>query len=130
MQLKADYVKLFEYVVPRIMKQYAGDTFYWPSSPSAGGCFANPDDENDGDAHYWDVWHGQKPFTDYRKYFFRFCSEFGFQSFPALKTIKTFTRPEDRNIFSRVMESHQKNDAANGKMLYYLSENFPLSGTF
>lgn len=124
MQLKADYVKLFEYVVPRIMKQYAGDTFYWPSSPSAGGCFANPDDENDGDAHYWDVWHGQKPFTDYRKYFFRFCSEFGFQSFPALKTIKTFTRPEDRNIFSRVMESHQKNDAANGKMLYYLSENF------
>ncbi len=83
----------------------------------------NPDDANRGDTHYWDVWHGQKPFTDYRKYFFRFCSEFGFQSFPCAKTVNSFTLEDDRNIFSRVMESHQKNDAANGKMLYYLSEN-------
>lgn len=122
--LKADYIKLFEYVIPETVKTNAPDTFFWPSSPSSGGCFANPDDENDGDAHYWDVWHGQKPFTDYKKYFFRFCSEFGFQSFPDIKTVETFTRPEDRNIFSRVMESHQKNDAANGKILYYMSENF------
>ncbi|MGN0406075.1 MAG: glycosyl hydrolase 2 galactose-binding domain-containing protein [Bariatricus sp.] len=128
--LRADYIRLFEHVIPQIMKKYAGDTFFWPSSPSAGGCFANPDDENNGDAHYWDVWHGQKPFTDYRKYFFRFCSEFGFQSFPSLKTVKTFTKPEDRNIFSRVMESHQKNDAANGKLLYYLSENFRYPESF
>ena len=71
-----------------------------------------------------DVWHGQKPFSDYQKYYFRFCSEFGFQSFPCLKTVKTFTEEADRNIFSKVMESHQKNDSANGKMLYYLSENF------
>ena len=55
--------------------------------------------------------------------FFRFCSEFGFQSFPCAKTVNSFTLEDDRNIFSRVMESHQKNDAANGKMLYYLSEN-------
>lgn len=124
MYLRADYIKLFEQVVPEVMKVCAGDTFYWPSSPSSGGCMANPDDEHNGDAHYWDVWHGQKPFTDYRKYYFRFCSEFGFQSFPSMKTIETFTLPEDRNIFSRVMESHQKNDAANGKILYYISENF------
>ena len=38
--------------------------------------------------------------------------------------MESYTRPEDRNIFSRVMEDHQKNDSANGKMLYYLSENF------
>ncbi|MCI5868476.1 MAG: glycoside hydrolase family 2 protein [Dorea sp.] len=128
--LRADYIKLFEHVIPMVMKEHAGDTFFWPSSPSSGGCFDHPDDENDGDAHYWDVWHGQKPFTDYRKYFFRFCSEFGFQSFPAMKTVKTFTRPEDRNIFSRVMESHQKNDAANGKILYYMSENFRYPESF
>ena len=124
MNLRADYIKLFEYVLPKVVKKHAPDIFFWPSSPSAGGCFAAPDDENNGDSHYWDVWHGQKPFTDYRKYFFRFCSEFGFQSFPCLKTVETFTEPEDRNIFSRVMESHQKNDAANGKILYYMSENF------
>ena len=121
--LRADYIRLFEEVLPKAVQEADGETFYWHSSPSFGGCFDNPDDANRGDTHYWDVWHGQKPFTDYRKYFFRFCSEFGFQSFPCAKTVNSFTLEDDRNIFSRVMESHQKNDAANGKMLYYLSEN-------
>lgn len=121
--LRADYIRLFEEVLPKAVQEADGETFYWHSSPSSGGCFDNPDDANRGDTHYWDVWHEQKPFTDYRKYFFRFCSEFGFQSFPCAKTVNSFTLEDDRNIFSRVMESHQKNDAANGKMLYYLSEN-------
>lgn len=121
--LRADYIRLFEEVLPKAVQEADGETFYWHSSPSSGGCFDNPDDANRGDTHYWDVWHGQKPFTNYRKYFFRFCSEFGFQSFPCAKTVNSFTLEDDRNIFSRVMESHQKNDAANGKMLYYLSEN-------
>lgn len=121
--LRADYIRLFEEVLPKAVQEADGETFYWHSSPSSGGCFDNPDDANRGDTHYWDVWHGQKPFIDYRKYFFRFCSEFGFQSFPCAKTVNSFTLEDDRNIFSRVMESHQKNDAANGKMLYYLSEN-------
>lgn len=121
--LRADYIRLFEEVLPKAVQEADGETFYWHSSPSSGGCFDNPDDANRGDTHYWDVWHGQKPFTDYRKYFFRFCSEFGFQSFPCAKTVNSFTLEDDRNIFSRVMESHQKNDAANGKMLHYLSEN-------
>lgn len=121
--LRADYIRLFEEVLPKAVQEADGETFYWHSSPSSGGCFDNPDDANRGDTHYWDVWHGQKPFTDYRKYFFRFCSEFGFQSFPCAKTVNSFTLEDDRNIFSRVMEIHQKNNAANGKMLYYLSEN-------
>ena len=130
MYLRADYIKLFEQVIPDAVRQADPDTFFWPSSPSSGGCFADPDAESDGDTHYWDVWHGQKPFTDYRNYYFRFCSEFGFQSFPGLKTISSFTLPKDRNIFSRVMESHQKNGAANGKILYYLSENFRYPSDF
>ena len=56
MYLRADYIKLFEHMIPDVMKKTDPDTFFWPSSPSAGGCFANTDDENDGDAHYWDVW--------------------------------------------------------------------------
>ncbi|MDE6743092.1 MAG: glycoside hydrolase family 2 protein [Lachnospiraceae bacterium] len=122
--LRADYIKIFEYLLPKTVKEADGETFYWPSSPSSGGCFDAPDDENRGDAHYWDVWHGQKPFEDYKEHYFRFLSEFGFQSIPSMKTIRTFTEPEDRNIFSPVMESHQKNGWANGKILYYLSENF------
>lgn len=124
MYLRADYIKLFEDILPKAVREADDMTFYWPSSPSSGGCFDEPDSDRRGDVHYWDVWHGQKPFNDYQKYFFRFCSEFGFQSFPCLKTVASFTEEKDRNIFSKVMESHQKNASANGKMLYYLSENF------
>lgn len=121
---KYDYIKLFEYIIPKILEEEDPVTFYWPSSPSSGGNFDNPWDENKGDTHYWDVWHGNKPFTEYRKFKFRYVSEFGFQSFPCLKTVETFTRPEDRNIFSRVMEMHQRNVAANGKIMTYLSSTY------
>ncbi|MDX1357979.1 MAG: glycoside hydrolase family 2 protein [Clostridia bacterium] len=119
-----EYLQLFEGVIPPIAAEEDPDRLYWPASPSSGGGFDDPNAENRGDVHYWDVWHGLKPFTEYRNFYFRFCSEFGFQSFPCLKTVETYTIPEDRNIFSYVMESHQKNGGANGKILYYLSENF------
>ena len=129
-RLKADYTRMFEDYIPRVVKECAPDTFFWPSSPSSGGCWDEPNSPGRGDVHYWDVWHGLKPFTDYRKYYFRFCSEFGFQSFPSLKTVRTFAQEKDLNIFSPVMESHQKNPSANGKILSYLSANFRYPGSF
>lgn len=125
-----DYVKMFEYILPAIVKETAPQTYWWPASPSSGGNFDAPNDENRGDNHYWDVWHGEKPFTEYRKFFFRYVSEFGFQSFPCLKSVKQFTLPDDRNIFSRVMERHQRNQAANGKILSYLSQTFRYPNSF
>lgn len=125
-----DYIKLYEYIIPQILRREDPHTFYWPSSPSSGGNFDNPWDENRGDTHYWDVWHGNKPFTEYRKFRFRYLSEFGFQSFPCLETVESFTEPEDRNIFSRVMEMHQRNVAANGKILNYLSATYLYPGSF
>ena len=121
---KYDYIKLYEYIIPKILREEDPAAFYWPSSPSSGGNYDNPWDEDRGDTHYWDVWHGNKPFTEYRKFRFRYLSEFGFQSFPCLKTVESFTLPEDRNIFSRVMEMHQRNCAANGKILNYLSATY------
>lgn len=96
---RSDYIQMFEYIIRRLAKENDPQTFYWPSSPSSGGGFECPNDPNRGDVHYWDVWHQNKPFSDYRNYYFRYVSEFGFQSFPSLKTVESFTRPEDRNIF-------------------------------
>ncbi|NJD01192.1 MAG: glycoside hydrolase family 2 protein [Ruminiclostridium sp.] len=123
-RLRADYIKQFEVLLPEVAAEVDPNTLYWPSSPSSGGSFDRPNDDNMGDVHYWEVWHSLKPFTEYRKHYFRFCSEFGFQSFPCLKTVESFTLPEDRNVFSRIMEKHQKNGAANGRILFYLSDNF------
>lgn len=121
---KADYIKIFEYILPKALKSCDDVTFYWPSSPSSGGSLDEPNAVNRGDQHYWEVWHSGKPFTEYRKEYFSFCSEYGFQSFPGMKTIESFTLLEDRNIFSQVMESHQKNGSANGKILNYVADYF------
>ncbi|MEE3393239.1 MAG: glycoside hydrolase family 2 protein [Lachnospiraceae bacterium] len=125
-----DYLIQNEHIIPQILKEEDPDTFYWPSSPSSGGGLKYPQDPDRGDVHYWEVWHGGVPFTEYRKYHFRYLSEFGFQSFPDYETIKDFTAPGDRNIFSRIMEMHQRNSGANGKILQYLSETYLYPGSF
>jgi len=127
---KADYIKIFEYIIPKVLKQEDPQTFYWPSSPSSGGCFDAPQDPNRGDVHYWKVWHGLLPFTDYRNHFFRYASEFGFQSFPCLETVESFTIPEDRNVFSYMMERHQRSGTANEKILHYMSQMYLYPGQF
>ena len=124
MRQKSDYIKMFQYIIPKVLKAEDPQAFYWPSSPSSGGDFDEPGDPSRGDVHDWDVWHGLKPFTDYRNYLFSYVSEFGFQSFPCMETIASFTLPEDRNVFSYIMEKHQRNAAANGRIVTYLSQNY------
>ena len=123
-QLKADYIKQYEVLFPEIIEQIAPDIFYWPSSPSSGGSFDKPNDENNGDVHDWSVWHGREPFTYFRNKYPRFMSEFGIESFPCIKTIESFTIPSDRNIFSYVMENHQKCLSGNEKIMYYISQYY------
>lgn len=125
-----DYIRMYEYLFPEVLEEYDPNTFYWPASPSSGGGFDEPNDFNRGDVHYWEVWHGNKPFSDYRNYFFRFASEFGFQSFPDGKTVQSYTLPGDRNIFSFVMEKHQRNGSANGKIMNYMAQTFRYPADF
>ena len=126
----ADYLIQNEFIIPEIVKREDPDAFYWPSSPSSGGRFDLPSDPNRGDIHFWAVWHAGVPFTEYRKYYFRYMSEFGFQSFPCMETVRSFTEEEDRNIFSYVMEMHQRNSGANGKILQYLSATYRYPTSF
>ncbi len=124
-RLLGDYTRMYSYVIPKIVKREDPATFYWPSSPSSGGDFDDPQDETRGDAHYWKVWHGYEPFTGYRKHNFRYASEFGFESLPAMKTIESFTLPKDRNVFSYVMEKHQRSENGYAKMMVYIAQYFP-----
>ena len=125
-----DYIHLYEYIIPKIVKEEDPKAFYWPSSPSSGGNFENSNAENVGDVHYWGVWHGNEPFTAYRSHHYRFLSEFGFQSFPALQTVKRFAKAGDFNVFSRVMEMHQRNTAANGKIMNYMAQTYQYPKNF
>ena len=128
--LKKDYTEQFEHVLKQVCGKEAPDTFYWPSSPSSGGGFDDPNSLDRGDVHDWSVWHGRRPFSDFTRRFPRFCSEFGFESFPCMDTLKLFIHDErEMNPFSRTAESHQKCHDGNGTMLYYLSQTlrYPFS---
>ena len=123
-------VELFEGVIADVMKEICPEIPFIHTSPVTVGRFIDANNENFGDSHYWEVWHSGKPFTEYRNHYFRYLSEFGFQSFPCLKTVEAFTAPEDRNVFSRVMEQHQRNTGANAKIVSYLADTFLYPGDF
>jgi beta-mannosidase len=91
---------------------------WWPSSPSPGPmAFGDAwHDDSSGDMHFWSVWHEGRDFDHYRDVAPRFCSEFGFQSYPSLDVIRRFADPADFNIAAPVMESHQKNAGGNARI--------------
>ncbi len=122
-QVWQDYVVLFRDVIKSVVTEYAPGTPYWPSSPSAN-FEAPPDNQNDGDMHYWAVWHAQNPIEDYTKQHPRFMSEYGFQSFPEMSTIRRFAQPSDYDINSVVMRNHQKNTGGNERILTYMLREY------
>jgi beta-mannosidase len=107
------------YAIQQAAKSVDENLNWWPSSPSSGLLnFGDAwHDDRSGDMHFWSVWHEGKDFEHYRDVKPRFCSEFGFQSYPSLHVIKQFaTSDEDLNISSEVMESHQKNKGGNARI--------------
>jgi beta-mannosidase len=119
-----DYYNLFHHVLPEVCALYDPARPYWPSSPSSN-LEDDPNSQVTGDNHYWDVWHGAKPFEDYETLFPRFCSEYGFQSFPLLESVAEFTLPEDQDIESPVMTAHQKHPRGNQLIREYMLREYP-----
>jgi beta-mannosidase len=118
-----DYLLLFNDVIKSAVHDYAPETPYWPSSPSAN-YDEPPDNQNNGDMHYWSVWHAVEPIENYTKQHPRFMSEYGFQSFPEMSTIRKFAAPSDYDINSAVMRNHQKNTGGNERILVYLLREY------
>ena len=119
-----DYKKIFNGVLPEACASLDPSRPYWPSSPSsnlADGAEA----EGVGDSHYWGVWHAALPFTDYEKQLPRFMSEYGFQSFPQLETVNSYTLPEDHSITSPVMLVHQRHPRGNQLIREYMLREYP-----
>lgn len=105
---------------------------WWPSSPSAGVLDYRDTwhDDSAGDMHVWSVWHEGQDFELYRTLQPLFCSEFGFQSFPSMRLIRSFTDEQDLTISSPVMEAHQKNAGGNARILETMARYFRLPSTF
>jgi len=128
--LKTAYDQFFHHTLPAWCQAEDPDHSYWPSSPSSDTPFIDPNGQRQGDSHYWDVWHGGKPFTSYRNQYPRFMSEFGFQALPPLATIRTYADEADWNMTSYIMEQHQKNASGNSMMVRQMLDMFRLPKDF
>ncbi len=130
-KLRRDYEALFHRALPAEVAAHDGVTAYWPSSQWRGTLETSISrgdthviGEQRGDTHYWDVWHARHPVKDYEKWRFRFCSEFGMQSYSSPATQATFCPPGQDNVFGPLMENHQKNRAGNQIILDYVSRRY------
>ena len=124
------YDTLFHKILPAVISENDPQRFYWPSSPIAGWNKHSDFAAHSGDIHYWDVWWGQKPFNEYRTHIGRFMSEYGFQSFPEFNTVKTYTVPQDYDIFSDVMKAHQRSSIGNGTIKNYMQRDYKVPTDF
>ena len=119
-----DYLKLFHGVLKEVTGELDPSRPYWPSSPSSN-LEEDSDSQRIGDVHYWEVWHASKPFEFYEKQFPRFMSEYGFQSFPQIETVSTYTLPAERDIQSPVMLAHQRHPRGNQLIREYMLREYP-----
>ena len=125
-----NYDTLFHDILPAAVAEYNPQIDYWHSSPSAGMGELAGHENNSGDMHYWGVWHGQEPFSDFRKYKARFMSEYGFQSFPELNTVATYALPEEWDIESEVMAAHQRSGIGNLRIRQYMEDDYIIPKDF
>ncbi len=127
-----DYDRLYNNVIANAVKNLDPSRMFWPSSPCAG-----PNDygdnwhsDNQGDMHFWSVWHEKMSFSAYQSIQPRFVSEFGYESFPSLDTIGTFAKESDYNFTSPLMEYHQRSPIGNTIILENFSRYFRFPSNF
>jgi beta-mannosidase len=128
--LQEAYLVFFHTTLPEWVEQLDPDTAYWPSSPSSNTPFQDVNGFEQGDCHYWGVWHEREPFTAYRKVTPRFMSEFGFQSLPPMETVKAYADEADWNMTSYIMEHHQRGNHGNGLMIAQMTETYRMPKDF
>jgi beta-mannosidase len=126
--LREDYQRLFEELLPQLVKEYDGTRPYISTSPLHG--WGRRESMTEGDSHYWGVWWGQEPIEKYKEKIPRFMSEYGMQAMPDWETICQYALPADRDTGSTVMKAHQKHPAGYRTLAVYLAQNGYRGATF
>jgi beta-mannosidase len=126
-----NYDRLNRTIEQAVLETDTSRTF-WPSSPCSGKLDYGDawHDDSRGDMHFWSVWHENRDFEHYYDVRPRFCSEFGFQSFPTMRDIRHFAAERDRNATSPVMEWHQRDPAGNGRIVETMTRYFRMPTGF
>lgn len=115
------YKKLFQKTLPKAVRDFSALP-YWESSPMLGR--GDPKHQYRGDAHYWGVWHDAQPFDTLNYVVPRFMSEFGFQSFPELRTIRHYTGSTRLSSDNPAIISHEKHPRGFALIEEYMTRDY------
>jgi beta-mannosidase len=126
------FLTIFYGILPGIVASHCPEVPYWPGSPhNPKGWDAGPSVEDGGDGHhYWTGWDKTGLPEGGTDKLFRFCSEFGLQSFPSIHLIRSFTSERGRNWFSSEIAAHEKSPGMLVHMLRDLGRLYPLPDSF
>lgn len=128
-QMKVGYDKIFKELLPSVVAEYDPDRFYVHTSPYYAN-WGRAWTMGVRDCHNWGVWYGRKTFESFDEDVPRFMSEFGFQSFPEMKTIRTFAEEKDFELESEVMNAHQKSSIGNDLIRKYMERDYRVPDDF
>ncbi len=121
-QISRAYNDVFDLTLRKIVVKNT-HTDFWDSSPRYGR--ANPESLNQGDSHYWGLWHDEEPFEVLKEKIPRFMSEFGMQSFPSDEVLKEMLVKDKISFSDPGLESHQKHNRGFKLMDKYMREWYP-----
>ena len=127
-KMENDYNQIFHKLLPDLVNKFSSKIPYWPSSPQFGR--GDKRSQYEGDSHYWGVWHDEEPFEMYEVKVPRFMSEFGFQSYPSLKTLKHWVDKKDLEYNSPMLQSHQKHPRGNELIKKYMERDYKVPENF
>jgi beta-mannosidase len=119
-----DFEALYHDTIAPACREEDPSRTFWPGSPSSGADYEDPDDHDRGDIHYWDVWHSGEPVENYRDTAPRFVSEFGYQSFPSIDSLRSVLPEDQLNPSAPLMEHHQRDPKGNRILSSRIAETF------
>ena len=122
-----NYTSIFEEMIPNLVQEYTS-TNYTPTSPLSN--WGTEENFNHSSMHYWGVWHGKEPFTNFTSNVGRFMVEYGFQSFPELSSLKKVISDSNLSLTSTIMQNRQKSYIGNGLILEHIKRNFKEPDSF
>lgn len=115
-----DYRQLFEIDFPAIIKNKDPYRPYISSSPKHG--WGKKESMTDGDSHYWGVWWGKEPISNYKVKVPRFMSEYGMQAMPDMHSIREFCSKKNLATDNPMLQFHQQNKVGFETIRHYLKD--------
>ncbi len=117
--------KIYHDVIPTILSEADPDRPYWESTPF--GHDEDPNSENSGNRHQWDLWSNWVDYNKVENDKSLFVTEFGFQAPANPDTFLNVLPKEERFPQSKIFEYHNKQVEGPERLVKFLSSHLPFT---